>query len=120
MLENLELYCINADYNIFILVAGIKGAIVSAFIDDIKIMEVKGTKKIEWVKIALTATFETVDISSISFYLGLKIKRDFEKRIFKLLQLAYIDKILAKYHLNQAKLSNMSIKEKTIWLSLGL
>ncbi len=66
-------------------------------------MDVKELGHIEKVKLELTAAFEMADIGSISFYLRLKIERNRAKKMPKLSQPAYIDKILAKYHLDQAK-----------------
>lgn len=57
------------------------------------------------------AVFEMMDIRSISFYLGLKIRQEREKKTIKVAQPAYIDKILAKFHLFQANMSNTSMKE---------
>lgn len=68
-------------------------------------------EKIEQVKKELTTPIKIVDIGPINFYFDLKVKRDYEKKTLKLLQLVYIDKILAKYHLDPAKLSNMLMKE---------
>lgn len=69
---------------------------------------------IERVKKELAAAFEMVDMGPISFYLGLKVDRDREKGHSSFLQPAYIDKILAKYHLDQAKPSNTPMKEGTL------
>ncbi len=57
------------------------------------------------------ATFEMVDIGPVSFYLDLKVSRDCVKKKIKLLQPAYIDKILAKFYLSQANTSNTPMKE---------
>lgn len=55
-----------------------------------------------------------IDIDPISFYFSLKIEKNCIKRILKLFQPAYIDKIPAKYHLNQAKLWNVTIKKRIL------
>ncbi len=68
--------------------------------DDIKVMGIKGLGHIEKIKLELAATFKMADIGSISFYLRLKVERDQAKEMLKLSQPAYIDKILAKYHLD--------------------
>lgn len=86
LLEKLGLTRIHADHSIFITKAGLNSPIVSTFIDDIKIMGVKESGFIERLKAELTAAFSMVDISPISFYLGLKVKRDREKKTIKLLQ----------------------------------
>ena len=111
LLEKLGLHRINVDHSIFISSAGINGPIVSTFVDDIKIMGVKDSGMIGRVKQELAAAFEMVDMGPISFYLGLKVDRDREKKTLKLSQPAYIDKILAKFHLDQANISNTPMKE---------
>lgn len=50
-------------------------------------------------------------ISPISFYLGLKIERDREKKTIKLSQSAYINKVLEKHHLYKGNAVNSLIKE---------
>ncbi len=59
----------------------------------------------------LTAAFEMVDMEPISFYLGLKVDRDREKRIIKLSKPAYIQKVLTKYDLDKANPTNTPMKE---------
>ncbi len=112
LLEKLGLKQINADHSIFVTTLGINGPIISTFVDDIKVMGVKGSGHIEKVKLELAAAFEMADMGSISFYLGLKVERDQAKKTLKLSQPAYVDKILAKYHLNQAKPCHTPMKER--------
>ena len=69
---------------------------------------------IERVKAELTSAFSMVDMGPISFYLGLKVQRDREKRTIKLFQLAYIDKVLARFHLDKAHAVNTPMKETAI------
>lgn len=90
---------------------GINDPIVSTFVDNIKVMETKRTDHIERVKAKLAAEFEMVDIGLISFYLGLKVERDWQKQILKLSQPSYIEKILEKYHLYLAKPCSIPIKK---------
>lgn len=111
LLENLGLKQINADHSIFVIKLQINGPIVNTFEDDIKVMGVKRSGPIKRVKLELAAAFEMADMGPISFYLGLKVKKNRVKKILKLLQPAYIDKILVKYHLNQAKPCNTLMKE---------
>lgn len=66
------------------------------------------------VKVKLTLAFLMVDISLIRFYLGLKVDRDREKQTIKLSQLAYIDKMLDKFHHDWAYTINTPIKEMAI------
>ena len=110
-LEKLGLSPIHANHSIFITKAGLNGPIVSTFVDDIKIMGIKRSGFIERVKAELVAAFSMVDMSPISFYLGLKVTRNREKKTIKLLQPAYINKVLEKFHLNGANTANRPIKE---------
>lgn len=59
------------------------------------------------------------NIRLISFYLGLNVTQDLEKKILKLSQPIYIDKISAKFHLDQAKTSNMLMKKTTLLPNKG-
>ncbi len=111
LLEKLGLKRISADHSIFVTPSGIHGPMVSKLVVDIKVMGVKRSGHIEIVKRELAATFEMVDIGAISFHPGLKVERDRQKKTLKLFQLAYIDKILSKYHLELAKLCNTLMKE---------
>lgn len=52
-----------------------------------------------------------IDMGPISFYLGLKVDWNQEKKIIKLSQLAYINKVLEKYHLSKANTVNTPMKE---------
>ncbi len=100
LLKNLGLQQINADHSIFVSPAGINGPIVSTFVNDIKIIGAKNSGVKDRVKYELTAAFKTADMGLISFYLGLKVSWNREKKIIKLSQPAYMDKILAKIYLS--------------------
>lgn len=111
LLEKLGLACIYADHSIFITKASLNGPIVSTFVDDIKIMGIKGNSFIARVKAELVAAFLMVDMGPISFYLGLKTTRDQEKKTIKLSQPAYIEKVFEKFHLTRANMANSPMKE---------
>ena len=114
LLQKLGLSCINADHSIFITLAGLDGPIVSTFVDDIKLMGTKGSGTIQRVKSELAAAFSMVDISPISFYLGLKVQCNREKRTLKLSQPMYIDKILEKFHFDKANVIQTPMKEEAL------
>ena len=116
LLEKLGLQRIHADHSIFVSKAGINGPVVSTFVDDIKIMGVKGSGMTERVKREFMSAFSMVDTGPISFYLGLKVERDRERKTIKLSQPAYIDKVLQKFHLDQANPTNTPMKEGIILL----
>ena len=113
LLQKLGLSQINADHSIFMTKAGPNSPIISTFDNDIKIMALKKSGFIKRIKAELAAAFSMVDMGSISFYLGLKVEQDRIKRTIKLLQLAYIDKVLSKFYLDQAYVVNTNERKRT-------
>lgn len=101
----------HANHNIFITKAGLNSPFVSTFVDKIKIMGTKKSSFTRKVKVVLTATFLMGDIGPISFYPGMKMTRDREKKTIKLLQPAYINKVLKKFYLSGANTANCPMKE---------
>ncbi len=101
----------NADHNIFIAKHGLEKSVVSTFVDDIKIIDLRNSAVIAKVRIELTAAFEIVDIELISFYIGLKVEKNREKKRIKFSQPTYIQKILTKYHFDKANIINILIKK---------
>lgn len=74
-------------------------------------MAPKDSDIIARVKPELAAAFSMVDMGPISFYLGLKVEHDRGKRTIKLLQPAYIDKVLSRFHLDKAHAVTTPMKE---------
>ena len=114
LLEKLGLKRINADHSIFVTDVGLDGPVVNTFVDDIKIMAPKRSGMIDRVKVELTSAFSMADMRPISFYLGLKVERDHEKKTIKLSQPAYIDKVLARFHLQKAHPVNTLMKKSVL------
>ena len=79
LLTKLGLTRIHADHSIFVSEVGLKGPVLSVFVDEIKIMAPKGSGIIKKVKQELTSAFSMMDMGPISFYLGLKVDRDQER-----------------------------------------
>jgi len=75
LLEKLGLYYLHADYSIFATSKGWKGLIISAYINDTKIIH-KDIATVNWVKVELKAAFQIIDLGPISFYLGIIVTRD--------------------------------------------
>lgn len=71
---------------------------MSIFISNIKVKEIEKSGIINRIKQELAITFNLIDMGLISFYLGLKVEKNQQKKTLKLFQLAYINKILAKYY----------------------
>lgn len=92
------------------------GLIVSIFAYDIKIMALKRSGMIKQMKTKLASTFLIADIEPISFYLSLKVEWNWKKKIMKLFQPAYINKIFAKFYLNKAHFINTLMKENAFLL----
>lgn len=80
-------------------------------------MGAKNSRVISRVKKKLTTTFEMVDMGLISFYIGLKVSKNREKKMIKLSQPIYINKILTKFHLSQGNTSNTPKKKTLLELS---
>lgn len=54
---------------------------MTTFVDNIKIIEVKSLRMIGYVKKELIVIFEIVDMGSISFYLDFKISQNYKSKI---------------------------------------
>lgn len=113
-LEKLGLKQINVDHGIFVTKANLDKTVLSIFVDDIKIIALKDSEIIEWVKLELIFTFFIIDIDFINFYLGLKMQQDRENRTIKLSQPAYINKILNQFQLDKAHTINTPIKKTAL------
>lgn len=117
LLERLGLKKLHADHGIFAIKNGLKGSIVSLFVDDLNIIAPKGTGQITRVKDKLKAAFSMVNMGPISFYLGLKIKRNREQRTLKLSQPAYINPIVHRFGLRSTKSFNTPMQEDVLLMN---
>lgn len=104
-------YC-RLQYHYFFL--GINSVILIIIFDYIKIMRVIKLGYIEKFKAKLVIILEKIDMSLISFYLGLKLKRNCQKQFLKLFHPTYIEKILEKYNLCHNKPYNILMKQKIL------
>lgn len=109
--EKFGLIRINADHSIFDMKKCLDIPFISMFVDDIKIIAPRKSGAFDGVKQELTFTFSMVDLGLISFYLGLKVQRNWEKQMIKLFLSTNIDKVFSKFYLNKAYIVNTSIKE---------
>lgn len=103
-----------ADHSIFVTKKGLDAPIISTFIDDIKIITFTRSGVIDQIKQELTSAFSIVDMGPISFYPGLKVQRNREKRTIKQSQLAYINKVLNKFYLDKAHTVNTQMKKTAL------
>lgn len=74
-------------------------------------MDIKRSGFIKKVKEELIAAFLIIDMDFINFYLDFKIDQNWEKKIIKLSQPIYINKVLKKYYLSKANTINIFIKK---------
>lgn len=116
----------NTNHSIFMTKANLDGPVVSTFVSNIKIIALKDSGKIEWVKLELIFAFFMNDMGSISFYLGLKVQQDQTNQTIKLSQSDYINKFFNKFYVNKAHIVNTPkkktalFKQKTKWETLLL
>lgn len=120
LLEKHNIQHINTDYHLFDIFFNINGLILNIFINDIKVIRVIKLSYMKKVNTKMALIFEIIDLSHISFYLRLKVEVNFQERLFNFLQLAYIEKVLEKYHLYFAKSYNILMKERILFLNKGL
>lgn len=97
LLQKLDLSQKNVDYSIFVINAGLNGLELSIFMDDIKIIAPKKSEITQRVKAEVITAFLMVDIGPISFYPDLNVEQDLANQTIKLLQPAYIDKVLSRF-----------------------
>lgn len=76
LLKKLGFKQINIDYSIFVTLIDINVPIVSIFVNNIKVMAIKGLRQIKNIIRQLVAVFKVIDMGLISFYLGLRIKKN--------------------------------------------
>ena len=115
LLTKLGLSKLHADHSIFSSSAGIRGPIVTSFVDDLNIIGPKGSPMISEVKKQLNIAFKMVDMGSISHYLGLNVERNRDNRTIKLSQSSYIEKVLEKFHMQNAKTTTTPMKEGSLF-----
>nr|GEV80086.1 hypothetical protein [Tanacetum cinerariifolium] len=81
------------------------------YVDDIIIM-VNHISMLQSVKSYLGKCFAMKDLEESTFILGIKICRDRTKRLIRLSQSAYVDKILKRSTMDNSKRGNISMQER--------
>ncbi|GJU05934.1 retrotransposon protein, putative, ty1-copia subclass [Tanacetum coccineum] len=69
-------------------------------------------KSLQSVKDYLGKCFAMKDLGEATFILGIKIYRDWSKRLIRLGQNAYMDKILKKYRMDNSKHGHIPMQER--------
>ena len=64
---------IHADHSIFVTNEGVRGPIITTFVDDLNIFAPRGSGIISRIKSELAAAFDMVDMGPLAFYVGLKV-----------------------------------------------
>jgi len=91
-----------ADHSVFVTDAGIDGLIVTAYVDDLKIIG-RDKQAIQRLKNALSERFDMTDLGPISYYLGMSVTRDRAARTITLSQAGYLQKVLHTFGFEEAK-----------------
>jgi len=92
--------------------------LVLVYVDDL-VLAAANVKDISWIKASLTKAFEMTDLGELTTFLGLQVSRDRSKRLLSLYQEKYIDKILCRHGMQDARPSltpldpNMRFSPKT-------
>ena len=76
--------------------------LVLVYVDDL-VLAAAEVEQIEWIKAALTNTFEMSDLGELTTYLGLDISQNRSQRLLTLDQMKYIDKILNRHGMQDAR-----------------
>lgn len=92
----------------------VHGPMISIWVDDLNLFTPRGSPWMQKMKDMLAAGFKMVDMGPISYYLGLKVERDRTKNTIKLSQPVYIEKMLHRFNLSNAKTSSVPMKETSI------
>lgn len=112
--KKLGLKRINVNHSTFVIMGGLDGPVVNTFVNNIKIMAPKDNKMIKQIKLELILAFSMIDMGPISFYLGLKVQRDWKNQTVKLSQPTYINKVHNKFYLDKTYVGNTPMKKTAL------
>lgn len=114
LFTKLGLQRIHADHSIFVTNEGVRGPIITTFVDDLNIFAPRGSGIISRINSELAAAFDMVDMGPLAFYVGLKVTRDREKKTIKLSQPGYIEKLLDRHGMLKAKTTKVPMRETAL------
>jgi len=89
-----------------------KRILVLVYVDDL-VLAAAEKEDIAWIKNCLTRTFEMTDLGELSTFLGLEICRDRSARLLTLSQHQYIDRILQRHGMEDARPSLTPLDSNT-------
>ena len=102
LLLKLNLNSFDANQSIFVIKVDFKSLIIITWIDDIKILafnKIIATK----AKTKLNVVFDMIDLESINFYFDMIIFKDRDMHIIRFNQKIYIQRVVKKFELQNAK-----------------
>jgi len=97
LLMSLDFCWLDSDHSMFVW----NGVIIIIYVDDFLLVE-KDKSAIQNVKQCLNDTFKMSDLSSVFYYLDMKVKQNCAERTICLTQTAYINKVLQTFQQLQA------------------
>jgi hypothetical protein len=93
--------------------AGQPVMIAVVYVDDM-LLSCKGKARMRAMKQELSSRFCMKDLGAVSFYLGIQVERDRERRVTHLHQATYIKKLLERFNLEEAKPVGVPLPPKKI------
>ena len=99
----------NYDYCLYINKIKKEKIFILLFVDDILICS-KNQESIDEIKLKLCKGFDMKDLGKVKNYVGINIDYDTDKNIMTLSQEQYIESLVKKYNLENAKLYNTPMK----------
>lgn len=97
------------DYSLYINYE--KRILVLVYVDDL-VLAAAEVEDIGWIKACLSREFEMTDLGELQTFLGLEIQRDRSRRLLTLGQRKYIDRILERYGMQDARPSPTPLDPK--------
>ena len=97
---NHEFYRSSQDYSLYINYD--KRILVLVYVDDLVLAPAE-KEDIGWIKNCLAKAFEMRDLGELTTFLGLEIKRDRKQRVLSISQHNYIDRILHRHGMQDAR-----------------
>lgn len=114
LFKEIGLTRLQADHRIFSTEIGIHGPMISIWVDDLNLVTPCGSPWMKRMKDLLTLGFKMVDMGPILYYLGLKFDRNRIATTIKLSQSAYVEKMLHRFGLLEAKTATTPLKESLL------
>jgi len=115
LLMSLDFCWLNSDYSMFVQ----NGVIIAVYVDDFLLVE-KNKSAIQNIKQCLNDTFKMSDLSSVSYYLGMKVKQNCAECTICLTQTAYINKVLQTFQQSQTVSVNTSMNSDAVLMKKSI